>query len=183
MVNRRMVESFIVYAMLLFLVSSCWMPYIAETWSVSGTVSFKGTPSHDVTIAAFLVGREDCFGVDSARVSNSVALGTDGGGFSLDMDLTDRTVSSGDRIELILWEDTDGNMEYDVPERFEYTEPLASCPVFKDAVCCLFFYAEEQDNALLAAAGWNIDHGNLISISVNVAVLSNAKITNWYSWN
>ncbi len=183
MVNRRMIESFVLCVMLLFLVSSCWMPYIAETWSVSGTASFKGTPSHEVMITAFLVPREGCFDINCARVSNAVNLGTEGGDFLLDLDLTDREVHSGDRIELIMWEDTDDNMEYDVTERFEYTEPLASCPVFKNAVCCLFFYAEAQDDLLLAAAGWNADHGDLISVSVNVAVLSNAKITNWYSWN
>jgi hypothetical protein len=169
-------------ALLLFLISCTLIP-VEKTWNLNGNATFKGTPAYNVKIAAFLIRRTDVFDIESICVSNITNLGIDGGIFSLNMDVEEHTVNSGDRIVLIFWEDSVSNMMYDNGERFEYVEPLLGCPVFKNAVSCLFFYSDKQDNILLCAKGWNIDHGNLISISVSNAVLSNAKITNWYSWD
>jgi hypothetical protein len=168
--------------LLLFIISCTWIP-VEKTWIVNGTATFKGTPANEVKFAAFLIRRTDVFDINAIRVSNITNLGTGGGVFSLNLDVEEYAVNSGDRIVLIFWEDSIDNSLYDNGERFEYVEPLPGCPVFKNAVSCLFFYSEKRDNILLCEKGWNVDHGYLISISVSIAALSNAKITNWYSWD
>lgn len=182
-VKRRIVPACGMCFVLTLCIVSCNILPVEKTWSVGGTTALKGTPSDSVMIAAFLVRRIDVFGADSVLVSNTNDLGTGGGHFSLYLDVEEQTVDSGDRVVLIFWEDSIDNKMYDEGESFQYAEPLPGCPVFRDTVSCLFFYVNQDDPLLQCPRGWNIDLGNLISVVVGCTHMSNAKITNWYSWD
>ena len=157
-----------------------------ETWTVAGTVSFDGTPSGTVKLAAFYQGQDTFSDTTSGAIISNVVTATDGGAFSLDIDASGQAPADLDTIRLIFWIDSNDDGAFDSTEDWRSVEPTDGCPVWDPTtygLFCWFYYYDEADSLLTGASkGWNVYQDLLTLETVDEATLTGATIQNWLSF-
>lgn len=151
-----------------------------ETWTVSGTLTVKGTVSHEVRVAAFY----EPSGANTIVGQSAVvpAAGT----FSLTVDAGALTPADGDEIMLYAYEDSDASGTYttaDVRIALESSQDASSnntCPVFGDTLFAGFVYYGTADTGLFGhAKGWNVDNAMATDVSIESTALTGSLVENW----
>ncbi len=136
------------------------------------------TNCHDFYYASQL--RPKC--PPARRVSSVASFGTAGGSFSLRVDVSSLTPSAGHYLYLILWDDRNGNDEYDPTEDWRYVIPLYDDAVFQGATDCVYFYDDRSHESTGTAAGWNQSIGLDLFIPVQRIEWEGARLANEVAW-
>ena len=156
---------------------------LTTEWTISGSAAMLGTPTSDVKLCAFYVG-SNSFGsvVNPIPTSNVENLGISGGLFALNIDASSLSPRTGHYIDLIMWQDENGNDLYEDTEDWECTSPQVGCPAFQDAWNCDYYFDEESNVFMETEKGWNQAIGFITYIPIDNAVKTGAKIQNEFMW-
>jgi hypothetical protein len=115
-------------------------------------------------------------------VSNAAALGSTGGAFRLEFDVTSVQPCAGHYVYLILWDDANGNDAFDPGEEWKYVIPLYEDRVFLDATDCVYYYDERVNEMTGTAPGWNQSIGLHRFVPVTHACREGARLSNESAW-
>lgn len=165
-------------------------PRSLEKWTVKGEVLLVGEPPPDIKLGCFYTNCHDFHYASQCRpkcpraclVSSVASLGTSGGNFSLRIDVSSLAPSAGHYIYLILWDDRNGNDEYDPAEDWRYVIPLYDDAVFQSATDCVCFYDDRTNESLGTARGWNQSIGLDRYVPVQRAECGGARLSNEVAW-
>ena len=83
---------------------------------------------------------------------------------------------------MILWDDRNGNGEYDAAEDWRYVIPLYDDAVFQRATDCVYFYDDRSHESIGTARGWNQSVGLDQYVPVQQADWKGARLSNEVAW-
>ena len=115
-------------------------------------------------------------------VSNAATV-TDGGTFSLDIDVSAIEAVASDQIELIVWVDSGATADiFDSGEDEDDADSTSTCPVFAGWYAQFTYYAEKISllGVTLADKGWTVLQSSF-GTSVDTATLTGAVLENNWS--
>jgi hypothetical protein len=165
-------------------------PPSLERWTVRGEVLLTGDPPPDVRLGCFYTNCRDFYYTSLCRpkcpraclVSNVISVGASGGNFALRIDVSTLAPSAGHYMYLILWDDRNGNDEYDPAEDWRYVIPLYDDAVFQGATDCVYFYDDHANESIGTARGWNQSVGLEQYTPVLRAEWEGARLSNEVAW-
>lgn len=146
-----------------------------EKWTLSGNVTITeddGVAS-DVKLACFFINSGGVIPDDlGAQVSNLINLEQVIGApiaFTLNIDASGIVVTETDGITLFVWEDTDGDNQYDDVEDGDILEADIGCSVFGAVACFIYYDTNPLEGWYLLDTGFNL-------VSIDNATLTGADI-------
>ena len=165
-------------------------PCSPQKWTVKGEVLLIGDAPPDVKLGCFYTDCRDFYYASQQRpqcpparlVSNAASLGPSGGAFALRIDVSSLAPAAGHYMYLILWEDANGNNEYDSAEDWRYVIPLYDDTVFLGATDCVYFYDDQPHESIGTARGWNQSVGLDRFIPVDHTAWEGARVANEVAW-
>jgi len=157
---------------------------------VKGDVLHIGEAPRDVKLGCFYTSCNDFYYASQrgpkcppARLVSSVAsFGPTGGAFTLRVDVSSIVPSAGHYIYLILWNDRNGNNEYDAAEDWRYVIPLYDDAVFLSATDCVYYYDDQARESAGTAPGWNQSIGLERYVPVDRTEWAGARVANEVAW-
>ena len=157
---------------------------------MKGDVLHIGEAPRDVKLGCFYTSCNDFYYASQrgpkcppARLVSSVAsFGPTGGAFTLRVDVSSIVPSAGHYIYLILWNDRNGNNEYDAAEDWRYVIPLYDDAVFLSATDCVYYYDDQARESAGTAPGWNQSIGLERYVPVDRTEWAGARVANEVAW-
>jgi hypothetical protein len=153
----------------------------SEEWTLSGdvTITEDDGVSADVKMACFYIHAGGMIPDDLLTcVSNIINLGQDTYiplAFTLNIDASGISPSETDGIILFVWEDTDGDDQYDDIEDWDILLATAACSVFAEDLMANFIYFDSSP-----IIGWYLLNHDLDFVSIDDATLTGADlVTDW----
>jgi hypothetical protein len=159
-------------------------------WTIKGEVLLIGDPPPDVKLGCFYTNCSDFYYASQSRrkcpparlVSNAASFGSSGGAFTLRIDVCSLAPSTGHYLYLILWDDVNGNNEYDSMEDWRYVIPLYDDTVFLNATDCVYFYDDQAHESIGTGPGWNQSVGLERYVPVDRTEWDGARVANEVAW-
>jgi hypothetical protein len=168
----------------------CLIEIVVAQWTVKGEVLLIGDSPQVVKLGCFYTNCSDFYYASQTRqkcpparlVSNAASFGPSGGAFTLRIDASLLAPSAGHYMYLILWDDRNGNDEYDSAEDWRYVIPLYDDTVFLGATDCVYFYDDQPHESIGTARGWNQSIGLDRYVPVDRAEWEGARVANEVAW-
>ena len=157
---------------------------------MKGEVLLIGDAPPDVKLGCFYTDCRDFYYASQHRpkcaparlVSNAASFGPSGGAFTLKIDVSSLAPAAGHYMYLILWDDANGNNEYDPAEDWRYVIPLYDDAVFLGATDCVYFYDDAPHESAGTACGWNQSVGMDRYVPVDRTEWEGARVANEVAW-
>lgn len=165
-------------------------PCSPQKWTVKGEVVLIGDPPPNVKLGCYYTNCSDFYYASQDKpkcpparlVSNAVSFSPVGGDFTLKIDISNLAPAAGHYMYLILWDDRNGNDEYDSTEDWRYVIPLYDDAVFLGATDCVYFYDDQPHESIGTVRGWNQSVGLDRYVPVDRTEWEGARISNEVAW-
>ncbi|HOJ63601.1 MAG TPA: hypothetical protein PLE45_04200 [Spirochaetota bacterium] len=166
-------------------------PELTKKWTISGTAKFTTTKTDNIKLAAYYTGDGLIMNTSSKLVSNVVNLGnetTTDAKFSLKIDASSLSPSTGHYIKIVFWRDADNNNKCDVSSESNYSacpNKTNGCPCFgpyDSLAICSYYYDEGSNSFMGTQKGWNQRTGSSKYTPIDSAKKSGATIESSYDF-